>query len=78
MNKLDCTIKEISTCRDILSEINNFGISELQRITLIHLMSLELEDVALMKEIAKLTKHKKLNASSENDEGNKKQNLIDI
>ena len=44
-------LKEQMICRDILKEILNFGVSEHQKKFLIYLLSLELENVELMKKI---------------------------
>ena len=44
-------LKEQSICRDILKEILNFGVSEHQKVFLIRLLALELEDTNLMKRI---------------------------
>lgn len=38
-------------CRDILLEIRNFGISQRQTLFLIQLLALELEDMAITKEL---------------------------
>ena len=40
-------------CREIVKEILNFGVSEEQKIKIIHLLSLELEDRNLMLSIVK-------------------------
>ncbi len=40
-------------CREIVKEIVNFGVTESQKIQIIKLLSLELEDGNLMREIAK-------------------------
>ena len=44
-------LKEQATCREILKEILNFGVSEHQKTFLIRLLALELEDINLMKRI---------------------------
>ena len=44
---------------DIVSEINKFGISDRQRWMIIHLLSLELENVQDMKELVSFIKSKK-------------------
>jgi len=52
-------LKEQMTCRDILKEILNFGVSEHQKKFLIYLLSLELEDVDLMRKIDIIINNKK-------------------
>ena len=49
----DKWVKEMSRSRDIVAEILNFGVSEEQKIKIIHLLSLELEDRNLMLSIVK-------------------------
>mgnify|MGYP001212571897 CR=1 FL=1 len=49
-------IKSLEKCRSIKHEIVNFGISELEMIKLIELLSLELENVSLMRGINTLIK----------------------
>lgn len=44
-------LKSLKKCREIITEIKNFGINELETIQLIKLLSLELEDTELMKKI---------------------------
>ena len=75
MTSLDDTVSKISICRNIIDEINNFGISNQQRITLIHMLALEIEDNDLMKEITNITKTKKL-STAVNDSNKTK--LIDM
>jgi len=41
-------ILDSAKCRDIINEILNFGVNQTQMLTLIKLLSLELEDRALM------------------------------
>ena len=53
-------IKEQLVCRDIIKEILNFGVSEHQKKFLIYLLSLELEDVNLMKKIDATINNKEL------------------
>ena len=43
-------------CREIVREILNFGVSESQKVKIIHLLSLELEDRNLMLSIVKSLK----------------------
>lgn len=49
MNDLD--IKSLKKCRDITKEILNFGVTQQEIKKVIHLLSLELEDTYLMKEL---------------------------
>lgn len=51
--------KSIEKCRNIKKEILDFGVSEKEIIKLIELLSLELEDISLMKEINSLIKPEK-------------------
>lgn len=53
-------LKDQLVCRDILKEILNFGVSEHQKKFLIYLLSLELEDVNLMKKIDAAINNKEL------------------
>lgn len=43
-------------CRQIVSEILNFGVSESQKLKIIQLLSLELEDRDRMEKLSNLTK----------------------
>ena len=45
--------------REIVKEIVSFGVNELQKIQIIKLLSLELEDGNLMREISKTLENKK-------------------
>ena len=47
----DLHAENMHTCREILKEILDFGVSEDQKKQIIKLMALELEDTILMKEI---------------------------
>ena len=47
-------ILESAKCREIVHEIMNFGVSQAQILTIIKLLSLELEDVNMMKTIAEI------------------------
>lgn len=62
-------LKEQMICRDILKEILNFGVTEHQKKFLIYLLSLELEDVELMKKIDIVINNK--------EEANKPKLIID-
>ena len=48
--------EEINQCRQIVSEINNFGISQRQILKIIELLAMELEDINKMKNIVILIK----------------------
>lgn len=51
-------LNSISKSRDITQEILNFGVSQNEILKIIELLSLELEDVSLMKEISNILKPK--------------------
>jgi len=48
------TVLDSAQCREIVNEILNFGINQLQMLTLIKLLSLELEDRDLMLKIIEI------------------------
>jgi len=48
--------EENDTCRQIVREINNFGISQRQSLLVIHLLALELENVEHMRAITRLVR----------------------
>jgi hypothetical protein len=48
--------EENELCRQMMREINNFGISERQRLMLIFLLAQELENVEQMKAVTKLVR----------------------
>lgn len=48
----ELTVEKIQSCRDIVSEIMNFGVSQAQIKTIIKFLSLELEDRAVMTKIS--------------------------
>ena len=48
--------EEINQCRQIITEINRFGITQRQILKIIELLAMELEDVNKMKKIAALIK----------------------
>ena len=50
--------KERHQCREIVSEIMKFGVSESQKVRIIYLLSLELENNDTMKEIVSICKEK--------------------
>lgn len=47
---------ENNVCRQIVREVNNFGISQRQSLVLIYLLALELEDVERMRAITRLVR----------------------
>ena len=53
-------------CREIVREIIDFGVDESQKIQIIKLLSCELENINLMKDIVKIIK-----GSSTEEESNK-------
>lgn len=57
----------IEKCRNIKNEILNFGISEKELIKLIEILTLELEDITLMKEIRELIFKEKVNTVEKPD-----------
>jgi hypothetical protein len=50
------TAKKLQQCRDIVREIDNFGIDEMQRLQIIHLLSLGLEKREALEDIASMAK----------------------
>tara|TARA_R100000008_G_C3504561_1_gene125441 strand:+ start:256 stop:492 length:237 start_codon:yes stop_codon:yes gene_type:complete len=50
------TAEESLQCRQIISEIVNFGVTEYQKLKLIKLLALELEDDKKMRKISNLIK----------------------
>lgn len=48
--------EENETCRRIVKEVQNFGVTQRQQLMLIYLLALELEDVAKMKAITTLVR----------------------
>lgn len=48
--------QENNVCRQIVREINNFGISQRQSMVLIYLLALELEDVERMRSICRFVR----------------------
>lgn len=47
---------ENNVCRQIVREVNNFGISQRQSLVLIYLLALELEDAEKMRSITRLVR----------------------
>lgn len=48
----EMTAEQIKTCRDIVKEILDFGVSQAQMKTIIKFLALELEDRAVMTKVA--------------------------
>jgi hypothetical protein len=48
--------KSLQKCRQIVAEINNFGVNDFERVQIIHLLSLELEDRDLITDFAEVIK----------------------
>ena len=47
--------EKVSQCREIVREILDFGVDEMQKIKIIYLLSLELENRNLLEAISKVT-----------------------
>jgi hypothetical protein len=54
--EVDKKARSLSKCREIVAEINNFGINDFERLQIIHLLSLELEDRDLISDFAEVIK----------------------
>lgn len=48
--------KSLQKCREVVAEINNFGINDFERLQIIYLLSLELEDRVLVEDFAEVIK----------------------
>jgi hypothetical protein len=48
--------KSLQKCREIVAELNNFGVNDFERVQIIHLISLELEDRDLISDFAEVIK----------------------
>ncbi|MAG26180.1 hypothetical protein CMI47_11515 [Candidatus Pacearchaeota archaeon] len=66
----DVSAEKSSQCREIVREILNFGVNEFQKIRIIQLLSLELENRDLMLKITNIVK--------KDDETSKENVLIKI
>ena len=53
---VDKKARSLQKCRQIVTEINNFGINDLERIQIINLLSLELENRDLMSDLTSVIK----------------------
>jgi len=54
--KTDIVAEQLLTCRKIVKEIDDFGINEVQRIKILYLLSLGLENIDALTEISNITK----------------------
>jgi len=54
--EIDKKTRSLTKCREIVTEINNFGINVFERLQIIHLLSLELEDRDLINDFAEVVK----------------------
>lgn len=54
--EVDKKARSLSKCREIVAEINNFGVNDFERLQIIHLLSLELEDRDLISDFAEVIK----------------------
>lgn len=70
---LSMSLDSIEKCRNIHNQIIDYGVSEQEKIKLISLMSMELEDVFLMKKIQSVIKKEPEN---ETVQETKKEKLI--
>ena len=73
--ELDLSLDSIEKCRNIHSQIVDYGVSEQEKIKLISLMSFELENINLMKKIQETIKNQKDKKSVEEIEEDKKEKL---
>jgi hypothetical protein len=64
--------QERHQCREIIGEIMKFGVSENQKLRIIYLLSLELENNSLMKEIVSICKERL------DDDSEEESKIIDI
>lgn len=55
-SETDKIAKSLQKCRQIVSELNSFGINDFERVQIINLLSLELEDRDLMSDITEIIK----------------------
>jgi len=62
----DLLVEKSIECRNIVKEIIRYGVSESQKKKIIYLLSLELEDTEIMKEITSLV-HTSIEDKSETD-----------
>lgn len=55
-SSIEKNVQDIQTCRNIVKEILNFGVSQNQIIRICYLLSLELEDAEMLKSVSSATK----------------------
>lgn len=55
-SEFDKQSKSLQKCRQVVAEINNFGINDFERIQIINLLSLELENRDLMSDLTSIIK----------------------
>jgi len=73
--ELSLSLDSIEKCRQIHTQIVNYGVSEQEKIKLISLMSFELENINLMKKIQETIKNQKDTKHVEDVEDVKKESL---
>ena len=66
-SKLDSAANDLLKCRQVTSEILNFGVSQDQILQIIYLLSLELEDREALVDISTTTKKYKTDLTSDKD-----------
>jgi hypothetical protein len=55
-SNIEKNVQDIQSCRNIVEEILNFGVSQEQIIRICYLLSLELENTEMLKSISNVTK----------------------
>lgn len=55
-SEFDKKSKSLQKCRQLVTEINNFGINDFERIQIINLLSLEIENRDLMSDLTSIIK----------------------
>ena len=71
---LEKRLEKSHQCRQIVGEILNFGVDEFQKLKIIHLLSLELEDRGKLLEISNICK----DVIEENEEEQESNKLLTI
>ena len=66
-SKLDSAASDLLKCRQITSEIFNFGVSQDQILQIIYLLSLELENREALVDISTATKKYKMDLTSDKE-----------
>lgn len=62
--------RSMTRCREIVAEINHFGVNDFERVQIIHLLSLELEDRDLITDFAEVIKGFRGDVFEEKQENN--------